>query len=165
VKSKNGEAKLKIKLKINGTNQEIQASPHELVLDVLRREGYFGVKRGCQEGSCGSCVILVDGRPLKTCIMFIGQLQDRSVVTIEGIHTHDKPHVIEDLFVEEAGVQCGYCIPGMILSAKSLLDHNTNPSERDIKEAISGNICRCTGYVKQIKAIEKAASIMRGESQ
>ena len=156
---------MKITTEINGEKLNIEAGAGELVLDVLRREGYFGVKRGCQEGSCGSCVILVDGLPQKTCVMFIGQLQDRIVLTIEGIHTHDKPHVIEDLFVEEAGVQCGYCIPGMILSAKSLLDQNQNPTERDIKEALSGNICRCTGYVKQIKAIKLAAAIMRGDEK
>ena len=137
--------------------------PGELVIDVLRREGYFGVKRGCQEGSCGSCVILIDGQPQKSCIMFVGQLKDRQVTTIEGIHAYDKPHIIEDLFVEEAGVQCGYCIPGMILSAKSLLDHNKDPSDREIKEALAGNICRCTGYVKQIKAVKRAAKILKGE--
>jgi len=156
---------MKITTNINGEKLILEAGAGELVLDVLRREGYFGVKRGCQEGSCGSCVILVDGLPLKTCVMFIGQLQDRIVLTIEGIHTHDKPHVIEDLFVEEAGVQCGYCIPGMILSAKSLLDHNPNPTNRDIKEALSGNICRCTGYVKQIIAVKRAAGILRGDEK
>lgn len=154
-----------INLTINGVKQEIEADPSEMVLDILRREGYFGVKRGCQEGSCGSCVILVNGLPLKTCVMFIGQIQNKAITTIEGIHTHDKPHVIEDLFVEEAGIQCGYCIPGMILSAKSLIDHNQNPTDREIKEALSGNICRCTGYVKQIKAIKQAAIILRGDEK
>ena len=154
---------MKITTTINGITTDIEAEPSELVLDVLRREGYFGVKRGCQEGSCGSCVCLIDGVPKKTCIMFIGQIQNKSVTTIEGIHSPGKPHPIEDMFVEEAGVQCGYCIPGMILSSKSLLDKNNNPSDQEIKEAISGNICRCTGYMKQIKAIKRAASIMRGE--
>ena len=148
---------------INGEKKELNAKPGELLLDVLRREGYFGVKRGCQEGTCGSCVVLINGKPLKTCIMFVGQIQGKTVTTIEGIHSPDKPHVIEDLFVEEAGVQCGYCIPGMILSAKSLLDENQNPNEQDIKEALSGNICRCTGYVKQIKAVKRAAAKMRGD--
>ena len=154
---------MKISTTINGVDKVLDVDLGEMVLDVLRREGYFGVKRGCQEGSCGSCVCLIDGVPKKTCIMFIGQIQNRNVITIEGIHLPDKPHPLEDMFVEEAGVQCGYCIPGMILSAKSLLDINNNPTDREIKEAISGNICRCTGYVKQIKAIKKAAAIMRGE--
>jgi aerobic-type carbon monoxide dehydrogenase small subunit (CoxS/CutS family) len=154
---------MKITTTINGMKREFEAGAGELVLDVLRREGYFGVKKGCQEGSCGSCVCLIDSLPRKTCVMFIGQIQNRSVTTIEGIHSPGKPHPIEDMFVEEAGVQCGYCIPGMILSAKSLLDNNNDPTEREIKEAISGNICRCTGYVKQIKAIKRAASIIRGD--
>lgn len=150
---------------INGIKKSFEADPGEMVLDVLRREGYFGVKRGCQEGSCGSCVCLINGVPRKTCIMFIGQIQNKNVTTIEGLHSSGKPHPIEDMFVEEAGIQCGYCIPGMILSAKSLLDQNPNPSETEIKKALSGNICRCTGYVKQIKAIKRAASIMRGDEQ
>ena len=156
---------MKITTSINGFSKSLEVDPGEMVLDVLRREGYFGVKRGCQEGSCGSCVCLIDGVPRKTCIMFIGQIQNRSVITIEGIHKPGKPHPIEDMFVEEAGIQCGYCIPGMILSAKSLLDQNKDPNEREIKEAISGNICRCTGYVKQIKAIKRAAAIMRGDEE
>ena len=156
---------MKISTTINGVSKKLDVDPGEMVLDVLRREGYFGVKRGCQEGSCGSCVCLIDGVPRKTCIMFIGQIHHKSVTTIEGIHSPDKPHPIEDMFVEEAGIQCGYCIPGMILSAKSLLDHNKDPTEREIKEAISGNICRCTGYVKQIKAIKRAAAIMRGGNE
>lgn len=156
---------MEITATINGIAKTFEAEPGEMVLDVLRREGYFGVKRGCQEGSCGSCVCLINGVPRKTCIMFIGQIQHKNVTTIEGIHTPEKPHPIEDMFVEEAGIQCGYCIPGMILSAKSLLDRNLNPSEKEIKEALSGNICRCTGYVKQIKAIKRAASIMREGEQ
>lgn len=154
---------MKITTTINGITKELIAEAGEFVLDVLRREGYYGVKRGCQEGSCGSCVCLIDGVPKKTCIMYIGQIQGHEVTTIEGIHTPEHPHPIEDMFVEEAGVQCGYCIPGMILSTKSLLDHNPDPTDREIKEAISGNICRCTGYMKQIKAIKRAAAKMRGD--
>jgi len=156
---------MKISTTINQKEMILEADPGERLLAVLRHEGYFGVKNGCNEGSCGSCVILLDGLPRKACLLFIGQVQGREVTTIEGIHSHDKPHVVEDLFVEEAGIQCGFCIPGMILSAKSLLDHNQNPSEREIKEALSGNICRCTGYVKQIKAIKLAAAKLRGEEQ
>lgn len=154
---------MKISTTINGVKKTLDVKPEELLLDILRREGYFGLKRGCQEGSCGSCVCLIDDLPRKTCIMFAGQIENHRVTTIEGIHSSEHPHPIEDMFVEEAGIQCGYCIPGMILSAKSLLDRNQNPTEKEIKEAISGNICRCTGYIKQIKAIKRAASIIRGE--
>ncbi|MFX0092879.1 MAG: (2Fe-2S)-binding protein, partial [Candidatus Hodarchaeota archaeon] len=113
---------------INGKECKITANPNELLIDVLRREGYFGVKRGCSEGSCGSCVVLIDYIPRKSCIMFIGQIEGHHVTTIEGLGTPEKPHSIQEAFVDEAGIQCGFCIPGMILSAYALLRKNLNPT-------------------------------------
>ncbi|MHA2252219.1 MAG: (2Fe-2S)-binding protein [Candidatus Kariarchaeaceae archaeon] len=148
---------------INGVKLEIDAHPGEILLDVLRREGYFGVKRGCSEGSCGSCIILVNNIPRKTCIMVIGQVKNKSLTTIEGLGDAENPHPIQEAFVDEAGIQCGFCIPGMILSANSLLLKNPDPSDEEIKDGLAGNLCRCTGYVKQIKAVKKAAKVMRNK--
>lgn len=151
-----------ITVEINGKLKNIHANPNELLLDVLRNEGYFGVKRGCSEGNCGSCNILIDDLPRKTCIMFIGQISDRKVTTIEGLGNPDNPHTIQEMFVEEAGVQCGFCIPGMIISATGMLLKNPNPTDAEIEEGIEGNLCRCTGYTKQVYAIRRAATILQG---
>lgn len=150
-----------IPVNINDVKKEIIAESGEILLDVLRREGYLGVKRGCSEGSCGSCIVLIDNLPRKTCIMFIGQVKNKEIITIEGLGTPEHPHPLQDAFVEEAGVQCGYCIPGMILSANSLILKNHDPTDNEIKEALAGNLCRCTGYVKQIKAVKNAAKKIR----
>ncbi|MHA2364273.1 MAG: (2Fe-2S)-binding protein [Candidatus Hodarchaeales archaeon] len=147
---------------INGEKKEIQAEPKEVLLDVLRREGYFGVKRGCSEGNCGSCIVLINNIPRKTCIMLVGQIRNKEITTIEGLGTPDNPHPLQEAFVTEAGIQCGYCIPGMILSAARLLMINPNPSDDEIKQGLEGNLCRCTGYIKQIKAVKKAAMILQG---
>lgn len=154
---------MKFQITINGEKKTIEADAREILLDVLRREGYFGVKRGCSEGSCGSCMILLDGIPRKCCIMFVGQAHERSVTTIEGLGDRENPHPIQDAFVDNGAAQCGYCIPGMIISATSLLDVNKAPTVDEIKEALAGNLCRCTGYVKQIEAVQNAAAVMRGE--
>ncbi len=156
---------MKFPVTINGKRRDVEAEPGEILLDVLRREGYFGVKRGCSEGSCGTCVVLIDGLPRKSCIMFVGQVKDKELLTIEGLGTPENPHPIQDEFVKEAGVQCGFCIPGMILSAVALLDNKPNPTEDEIKIGLAGNICRCTGYVKQIKAVQKAAKIIRNKRE
>ncbi|MFX0113684.1 MAG: (2Fe-2S)-binding protein, partial [Candidatus Hodarchaeota archaeon] len=148
---------------INGAKLKLQAKPYMTVLEVLRREGFLGVKNGCSEGICGSCTILVDKMPRKSCLMFIGQIKDRMVTTIEGLGTPKDPHPLQEAFVEEAGIQCGFCIPGMILSAYSLLERISCPSELEIKQALAGHLCRCTGYVKQIKAVKKAAKRLRKE--
>ncbi len=152
-----------IPVTINGVQRELNALPHSTVLEVLRQEGYFGVKNGCSEGNCGSCVILVDNIPRKSCLMLIGQVINREITTIEGLGTAEEPHPLQDAFVEKAGIQCGFCIPGVIISAAGLLHKNPNPSEPEIKEALDGNLCRCTGYVKQIEAVQKAAKVLRGE--
>ena len=154
---------MKLNVTINGEEREFFVDPSMLLLDFLRSEGYLGVKNGCSEGTCGSCTVLVDDKPLKSCIMFVGQVQNKDVLTIEGLGTPGKPHPLQDEFVEEGAVQCGFCIPGMILSANALLITNPDPTEDEIKEGLDGNLCRCTGYVKQITAVKKAAKRMREE--
>lgn len=148
---------------INGEKREIHAKPSMTVLEILRREGFFGVKNGCSEGNCGSCVILVDNLPRKSCLMFIGQIRDREITTIEGLGIPGNPHPLQDAFVDEAGIQCGFCIPGMILSAAALLSDNPNPTDEEIKEGLNSHLCRCTGYVKQIKAVREAAMVAQNE--
>lgn len=148
---------------INGIQKEIAIEPDELLLDVLRQEGYKGVKRGCKEGTCGTCTILLNRFVVKSCIMLAAQAENGEIITIEGIGTRDKPHPIQQAFVDEGVVQCGFCIPGMILSAKNLLDNNLNPTKEEIKFALDGNLCRCTGYSGQIKSVLAAAEVMRGE--
>ncbi|MCE1247517.1 MAG: (2Fe-2S)-binding protein [Firmicutes bacterium] len=153
-----------IQVKINGIDKEWDVDPGMILLDLLRDKGYKSIKRGCDEGYCGACTILLDGQAAKSCVMLAGQAHKRSITTVEGLGTMDEPHLLQKTFVEHGAVQCGYCIPGMLLSSKALLDENPNPTEDDVKEAIDGNLCRCTGYVKQIEAVLDTASIMRGEN-
>lgn len=157
---------MKIELTINGAARALEAKPGETLLDALRTAGYMGVKRGCETGTCGSCVVLLDGAPHYSCLLFAASVAGREVVTIEAFDhkgTGEPAHPIIQAFVEEAGVQCGYCVPGMVLTTKSLLDANPRPSEEDARDALDGHLCRCTGYVKQIKAVLRAADIMRKE--
>lgn len=148
---------------INGVKKDIEIQLNEILIDVLRREGYKGVKRGCNEGTCGTCTILFNGKALKSCIMLAAQAQNGTITTIEGVGTREKPHPIQQAFVDAGVIQCGFCIPGMILSAKNLLDNNPNPTKEEVKLALDGNLCRCTGYRGQIEAVLHAAAVMRGE--
>jgi len=138
--------------------------PGDLLLDVLRREGYFSVKEGCHQGSCGACVVLLDGKPVNSCLVFAARCEGHEITTIEGLGTPQNPHILQKAFVDSGAVQCGYCTPGMILSAKALLDKNFEPGEEDIKLALDGNLCRCTGYVRIINAVKKASGIMKKKS-
>lgn len=153
---------MEITCKINNVEKRLVFEPHEKMLDILRREGYYGVKFGCGNGDCGACTILVNGKAVKSCIMFAAQAKDKEITTIEGLSTPDTPHPVQKAFVDAGAVQCGYCTPGMIISAKALLDKNPAPTEDEIKEALEGNLCRCTGYVKIIDAVKLASQRMRG---
>ncbi|MEN6369554.1 MAG: (2Fe-2S)-binding protein [Thermotogota bacterium] len=150
------------KLTINGVRRTVDASPGDTLLEVLRREGYVGVKKGCGSGDCGACTVLLDGRAVNACLVLTAKAEGKVIVTIEGLAKGDALHPIQAAFLDEGAVQCGYCTPGMVLSAYDLLSRNPAPSEGEIREAISGNLCRCTGYVKQIRAIQAAAEQMRG---
>jgi carbon-monoxide dehydrogenase small subunit len=152
-----------LEVTVNGVEMNIEIQANDLLIDILRREGYKGVKRGCNEGTCGTCTVILNDRAVKSCIMLAAQAQNGIITTIEGIGTRDDPHPIQQAFVDEGVVQCGFCIPGMILSAKNLLDVNSDPTEEEVKMALDGNLCRCTGYRGQIEAVLQAAAVIRGE--
>jgi aerobic-type carbon monoxide dehydrogenase small subunit (CoxS/CutS family) len=145
-------------LTVNEQQVTLEVEADELLVDVLRdRLGLTGTKVGCNEGECGACTVIMDGEAVLSCLIPALRAQGRQVLTIEGLSDGDALHPIQQAFVEHGAVQCGYCIPGFVLSAKALLDRNSHPNRDEIKEAIAGNLCRCTGYVKIIEAIEAVA--------
>lgn len=153
-----------ITLNVNGETHELAVYPWRTLLEVLREElKLTGAKKGCDKGDCGACTILMDGRAVLSCLMLAVSCQGREILTIEGLaENKDNLHPIQKAFVEKGAIQCGYCTPGMILTAKALLDDNPNPTRDQIKRGISGNLCRCTGYTKIIEAIETAAQQNQG---
>lgn len=148
---------MKLNITINGTKRTLTIAPGDILLDVLRREGYFGVKKGCGQGECGACTVLINGAAHKSCLMLAGIAEGKEITTIEALGDTDNLHPIQKAFLEAGAVQCGFCSPGMMLSAKALLDKNPDPSDNEIKKALDGNLCRCTGYAKIIKAVKMAA--------
>ena len=151
-----------LEFELNGKQTRIEAEPTLRALDLIRDVlGLTGTKEGCGRGECGACTILVDGQPVNSCLLYAAKLQGRSVTTIEGLTTEDgskELHPLQEAFVSEGAMQCGFCTPGMILSAKSLLDRNPDPDREAIEEALSGHFCRCTGYGKIVKAVQRAAA-------
>jgi len=155
--------RINVMFTVNAERVELSVDPERSLLDVLRTElGLTGAKRACEDGHCGACKVVVDGNAVVSCLIPIGKMQDKSVLTIEGLATGTTLHPIQTAFMECGAVQCGYCIPGMIMAAKALLDRNPDPSEQQARAAISGNLCRCTGYKKQVEAILLAGKRMRG---
>ena len=149
---------------LNGNETSVEIEPGELLADVLRdRLHLIGTKIGCGEGECGACTVLVDGLAVTSCIYPALKAAGREVITIEGLQQDGKLHAIQEAFVECTASQCGYCTPGMIMSAYALLNENSNPSEEEIKESISGNLCRCTGYYQIVEAIQSAAQKLAEE--
>ena len=154
--------RVSIEVEVNGIRYKRTIRPSVSLLDFLREElSLKGTKKGCDSGQCGACTILMDGRTVDACLVLAIQAGGKEILTIEGLSSGGRLHPLQEAFVEEGAVQCGFCTPGMILSAKALLDEKKDPSEEEIREAISGNLCRCTGYVKIIKAVQKAAAMMR----
>jgi carbon-monoxide dehydrogenase small subunit len=148
-----------ILLIVNGKKHRVACDEARTLLEVLRNDlGLTGTKKGCDEGDCGVCTVLMDGRPVNACLILAVHAEKHSIVTIEGLKKDHTLHPLQQAFVEEGAVQCGFCTPGMILSAKALLDANPSPEEWEIREALSGNLCRCTGYVRIIKAVQTAAA-------
>lgn len=145
---------MNITVTINGEQRHFTIAAGDILLDVLRREGYTGVKRGCGTGDCGACTVIVNGRAVNSCMMMAAQADGAEITTIEGLAGPDgELHPLQQAFLEHGAAQCGFCIPGMLLSAKALLDETPRPTEAQVREALVGNLCRCTGYKKQIEAI------------
>jgi carbon-monoxide dehydrogenase small subunit len=147
-------------MKLNGESVTVEVEPFELLVDVLRDKlGLTGTKIGCSEGECGACTVIMDGRAVLSCLLPAIKAHGREVVTIEGLSSGDQLHPLQRAFIEKGAVQCGYCTPGMIMSAKALLDENPRPSADEIEEAMAGNLCRCTGYLQIIEAVESALAL------
>lgn len=155
---------MQISVIINGTPKKLAIQANDILLDVLRREGYTGVKKGCGTGDCGACTVIVNGKAVNSCLMMAAQADGKTIITIEGLAQEGQLHPLQQAFVEHGAAQCGFCIPGMILSAKALLDEQPQPTETDVREAILGNLCRCTGYKKQVEAILSVIPRKEGES-
>lgn len=152
----------RIQLKVNGEEYKLEVKSNDTLLDVIRdRLSLTGTKRGCDTGDCGACTVLLEGRPVNSCLVLAIEADGKEVITIEGLTKEGKLDLVQEAFIEQGAIQCGFCTPGMVLSAKALLDENPNPIESEIKTAIAGNLCRCTGYVKIVKAISSAAEKMR----
>ena len=147
-----------IQIKLNGEWRKAQVTVRETLLDVLRDKlGAKEVKNGCGKGDCGTCAVILDGKAVNSCLTLALQANGKEITTLKGIGTEEKPHPLQKSFVEHGAIQCGFCTPGMIVSAKTLLDQNPKPSREEIREAISGNLCRCTGYKKIVDAIQETA--------
>ena len=155
-----------IRLRVNGEDYEVFVEPWKVLSEVLREElDLTGVKEGCQTGECGACTVIVDGKPVRSCMMLIGQAKGKEILTIEGLASNGQLHPIQQAFIDHFAVQCGFCIPGTILTAKAFLDENPAPTEGEVREVLAGNLCRCTGYVKIVEAVLAAAEVMRKEGK
>ena len=148
-------------LRVNGEDYNVFTEPWKTLVRVLRDDlGLTGVKEGCNTGNCGACTVLIDGKAVKSCLVLASQVKGKEILTIEGL-AKNRLHPLQQAFVEHFAIQCGFCTPGMILAAKGLLDENPNPTMEDVKLGLSGNLCRCTGYVKIVEAVLAAAEMIR----
>lgn len=146
--------KIPLSLQVNGASHSLVVAPERTLLEVLREElRYMGTKRGCDQGSCGACMVLVDGEPVFSCLSLAVTLRDRAITTIEAVETDNELHPIQRALVQHGAVQCGFCIPGIVLAAKALLDRNPHPAVDEIRQALGSNTCRCSGYAKIVEAI------------
>ena len=153
-----------LRLRVNGELREVAAEPHHTLLEVLREDmALIGTKHGCELGECGACTVLIDGVPMLSCLTLPLEVQHCEITTIEGMAPGTDLHPLQQAFAELGAAQCGYCTPGILLTAKALLENTARPSRDEIKEALAGNLCRCTGYIKILEAVELAAARMAGE--
>jgi aerobic-type carbon monoxide dehydrogenase small subunit (CoxS/CutS family) len=150
--------------KINSVEKELTLNPGDTLLQTLRDNGYTEVKCGCSEGECGACLVLLEDMPVNSCQVFAMSAKDKKITTVKGIGTLYHPHIIQKAFVEAGADQCGFCTPGMVIASYALLKKNPKPTKQDINEALDGNLCRCTGYVKIVEAVEKAAAVLATKS-
>jgi len=154
--------KRKIQMTLNGKRMTLEVAAHRLLLDLLRDEiGLTGTKEGCGTGDCGACTVSLDGKPVNSCLILSGELDGAEIVTIEGLKIGPELHPVQKAFIQDGGAQCGYCTPGMLMMSKALLEENPNPTEEEIRFALSGNLCRCTGYAKIVQAVQDAAAELR----
>jgi carbon-monoxide dehydrogenase small subunit len=154
-----------IRITVNNEDYELAVNPHQVLAEVLREElRLTGVKKGCGIGDCGACTVLMDGVPVFSCLVLAVEAEGHKILTIEGISDGFELHPLQKAFVEKGAIQCGFCTPGMVLNAYALLSENSCPTEAEIRRAISGNLCRCTGYQKIVEAIQSAATQMREQS-
>jgi carbon-monoxide dehydrogenase small subunit len=154
-----------IQFTLNGKQISREVPAHRLLLDFLRDElGLTGTKEGCGTGDCGACTVFLNGKAVNSCLVLSGEVEGADIVTIEGLKIGEELHPIQQAFLQDGGAQCGYCTPGMLMMSKALLDQNPNPTEEDIRFALSGNLCRCTGYAKIIQAVQDAAAVLRGKT-
>ncbi len=156
--------KIKLEITVNGIKHSLKIDPNLRLLDLLREQlSLTGTKEGCGIGECGACTVLLDGRAVNSCLILAGQCSGKEVVTIEGLSDGDKLHPLQQSFLDHGAVQCGFCTPGMILSAAALLRENPAPAEEEIRVALSGNLCRCTGYTQIVEAVQSAAGQEQGD--
>ncbi len=155
---------MKIELKVNGDAVSWRCEPHEFLTEVLRRHGLRGTKRGCESGDCGACAVLLDGREVPSCIVLAAQAAGHELTTIEALGDFERPHPIQEAFVESTAIQCGYCTPGMVIATEELLRRTPTPTEAQVRTRLAGHVCRCTGHIKPIEAVLRAAESMRGRS-
>jgi aerobic-type carbon monoxide dehydrogenase small subunit (CoxS/CutS family) len=154
-----------VSLTVNGQTRSASVPPETTLLQLLREQfNLTGAKLGCDVGDCGACTVIVDGQAVNACLMLAGQADGRQVITIEGLASRDRLHPIQKAFENSGALQCGFCGPGVLMSAKALLDENLDPSTPEIRDALSGNLCRCTGYTKMIEAVQEAARLLREQS-
>ncbi len=154
--------KAKMTLRVNGENHEVAFAPHKTLLEVLREDMRLtGTKHGCELGECGTCTVLIDGQPVLSCLVLGLESDGCEITTVEGLAGPDGPHPLQHRFAETGAAQCGYCTPGILLTAKSLLDSNPAPDRQSIREELAGNLCRCTGYLQIYQAVEQAAADLR----
>lgn len=150
--------KKKIEIRVNGQSYKLKVQPGTTLLQVIRYDlGLTGTKAGCEKGECGACTVIMDNRPVNSCLLLAVEADGSEILTIEGLATGEELHPLQKSFVEMGAIQCGFCTPGMILVSKTLLDKNPKPTEREIRQAIAGNLCRCTGYYKIVKAIQRVS--------
>ncbi len=152
----------KIQFNLNSKEVEVEIGEKELLVDTLRNKFKLtGTKKACGTGDCGACTVLVDGKTIRSCITLTAMIEGKKVITIEGLGDEENPHPIQQAYVDAGAVQCGYCTPGMVMTTKALLDKNPEPTDEDIREALSGNLCRCTGYEKIYEAVKMAAKVIK----
>lgn len=151
-------------LRVNGEDLPVAFPPHHTLLEVLREEcGLTGTKHGCELGECGTCTVLVDGKPILSCLALTVEMAGKEIETVEGLQDANRLHPLQETFADLGAAQCGYCTPGILMAAKALLEENPSPTPEEIRAALAGNLCRCTGYHKIVQAVEGAAALLRGE--